>query len=431
MKIPKGIFVTILLWGFFSSNAWADQVLVWDDCLAEAKKNNPDLISAVESVNQSKASKGITASALYPQIDSSLSFSTTRSNSRNASTGVKTTSTTDAYSYGATATQLIFDGFKTVNDVNSASENIKASQQNYRFTSSDVRLTLRTAFVNLLRSQELINVVGEIVKIRRQNLELITLRYQSGLEHKGALLTAEADIAQANFELAQAKRDLVLSQRQLSAAMGRDKFYPISVKGDFTVRDAAKEKPDFDAIVLNNPSLLKAIAQKNSASYSMKSAYANFSPVLSGSGGAEKTDSSWPPRGKSWNAGLTLSMPIFEGGLRFSQVSKALAALKQAEADERSIKYSAIVSLESAWAALQDAIETVDVQFKNLEATQERSKIAEAQYSIGFISFDNWTIIEDNLVSAKTAYLNAQANVLLAEANWIQAKGETLEYAQN
>ena len=70
----------------------------------------------------------------------------------------------------------------------------------------------------------------------------------------------------------------------------------------------------------------------------------------------------------------------------------------------------------------------MDVQKLNLTATEERSKISQAQYSIGLISFDNWTIIEDNLVTAKSAYLNAESAALLAEANWIQAKGETIEY---
>ena len=65
---------------------------------------------------------------------------------------------------------------------------------------------------------------------------------------------------------------------------------------------------------------------------------------------------------------------------------------------------------------------------KVLLATLERSKIAQAQYSIGFINFDNWTIIEDNLVTAKRSYLFAQEAALLAEAKWIQAKGETIEY---
>ncbi len=61
---------------------------------------------------------------------------------------------------------------------------------------------------------------------------------------------------------------------------------------------------------------------------------------------------------------------------------------------------------------------------------EERATISEAQYSSGLISFDNWIIIEDDLVMAKKSYLEVQANALLAEANWIQAKGGTIEYAQ-
>lgn len=428
----KRIISAVLIISFLSFlplGVYAEEVLTWENCLAEAKKNNPELISAVESVNQEKAGKDITASSLYPQIDSNLGVSTTKTKTISSTTGAKTDTTLNSYSYGISGTQLLFDGFKTVNDVKSAAENVKAAQQGYRFTSSDVRFNLRTAFIDLLKAQELIHVAEEILKIRRDNLELITLRYQSGLEHKGALLTAEANVAQAKSDLAQAKRDLTLGQRQLNKEMGLKDFKQMSVKGDFTIKDTVKEKPDLELIVKNNPSLLQAAAKKNAASFSLKSAYGNFSPQLSGSVGADKTGSVWPPRNKSWNAGLSLTMPIFEGGLRTAQVSQAQSIYRQAEADERSIKDSAIVSLEQAWAALQDAVEMVEVQEKTLAANTERSNIAEVQFSTGFITFDNWIIIEDNLVTAKQSFLNAQADVLFAEAYWIQTKGETLEYA--
>ncbi|MDD5561953.1 MAG: TolC family protein [Candidatus Omnitrophica bacterium] len=406
----------------------AEETLSWQDCIKEAAKNHPDLIVAQEGIKESQASKAITTSTLFPQIDSSLSASTSKTTATSAVTGAKTSTTTDSYSYGVSGTQLIFDGFKTVNDVKSASENVKAAQQSYRFTSSEVRLNLRTAFINLLTAQELVHVAEEIVKIRRDDLELIALRYESGLENEGALLTAEADLKEANFELSEVKRDVEVAQRQLTKEMGREKFNPMSVKGEFAVKDAVKEKPDYDTIVKNNPSLLQAVAKKNAASFSIKSAYANFSPELSGNVGADKSSSTWPPRDKSWNAGLTVSMPIFEGGLRLAQVSQAKALYKQAEANERSAKDVAVYNLAQTWAQLQDTIEAVDVQYTSLNAAAKRSEIAEAQYSTGFISFDNWTIIEDNLVAAKKSYLNSQANMLFAEANWIQAKGETLEY---
>jgi outer membrane protein TolC len=411
----------------FCPAAIAEETLTWQDCVREAAKNNPDLIAAVENINQQKAAKDITASTLYPQVESSLNASTARTT--NDSGGVSKASKADSYSYGVNGTQLIFDGFKTVNDVKSASEDVKAADEAYRYTSTQVRLDLRTAFINLLNAQESVKVNEEIVKIRRSNLILITLRYQSGLEHKGALLTAEANLAQANFGLSQAKRDIELAQRELTKAMGRGEFKPMIARGDFNVNDTAKIKPDFGEIVKNNPSLLEAAAKKNSAAFGIKSAYGNFAPQLNASAAANKAGSRWSPSGDEWNLGLGVTMPIFEGGLRLAELSQAKAVYKQARENERSIKDSAIVSLEQTWVSLQDAIETVDVQYKTLIATQERAKIADMEFSTGFMTYDNWTIIQDNLVTAKSNYLGSQTNALLAEAGWIQAKGEMLEYA--
>ncbi|MBI3617885.1 MAG: TolC family protein [Candidatus Omnitrophica bacterium] len=394
--------------------------MTWPDCLAEAKKNHPDLISAAESVNQKKAAKEVSVSALFPQTGADLDISR-----------VKTGNTTaNSYSYGVSGTQLIFDGMKISSEIKAASESVAAAEQNYRFASTEIRFNLRGAFVNLLKAQELVKVTEEIVNIRRDNLALIRLRYESGLEHRGALLTAEANFANANFELAQAKRNVEFVQRQLTKELGRKEFIPLTVAGDFTVRETAVEKPDFGALVKNNPSVLNALAQKNAASFGIQSARANFFPTVSGSAGTERSGATWPPDNDQWNAGVSVSLPLFEGGLKIAQLAQARSAYKRAEADERSTCDTIVVSLERTWAALRDTLETVDVRRKFLEASEERSRIAQAQYSTGFIAFDDWIIIENTLVEAKKSCLEGQAAALLAEAAWIHAKGETLEYAR-
>lgn len=413
------LFIIILFNSVVTLPASAQETLTWSDCLAEAKKNHPDLISAVESVNQKKAAREVTGSGLFPQTSADLDISR-----------AKTSSTTaNSYSYGVSGTQLIFDGMKTSSAIKAASENVAAAEANYRFTSTEVRLNLRSAFVSLLKIQELVKVAEDIVKIRRDNLALIRLRYESGLEHRGALLTAEANFAGAGFELAQAKRGVEFIQRQLTKELGRKEFIPIAVAGDFTVRETAVEKPDFDALVKDNPSVLNALAQKNAASFGVQSARANFFPTVSGAAGTGESGSAWPPDNNRWNAGVSVSLPLFEGGLKTAQLAQARAAYKQAEADERSTRDTVVVSLERTWTALQAALETVEVRRKSLAASEERSRIAQAQYSTGFIAFDDWIIIENTLVEAKKSYLEGQANALLAEAAWIHAKGETLEYA--
>ena len=235
-------------------------------------------------------------------------------------------------------------------------------------------------------------------------------------------------MADAKYGISQNKRAVQVAQGELIKELGRKQFSPMRVQGDLRVKDAVSEKPDFELLAKKNPSWQKLLAQRRAAEFSLKSAYADYFPEITGSVGADRTGDRWSPRDSSWEMGVSLSLPLFEGGLRGAQVAQARALVKQLEENQRSAWDAAVLVLQQSWATLQDTIENVSVQQKTLMATEERSKIAQAQYSIGFINFDNWTIIEDNLVIAKRNYLNAQAEALLAEAKWIQAKGEVLEY---
>ncbi|MFA5117261.1 MAG: TolC family protein [Candidatus Omnitrophota bacterium] len=427
MSKTAGFCASIVLVFFGVLFAQSEEVLTWQDCLREAQKNHPDLISALEFVKQSQAAKAISQSGLAPQVNASIDAS--RAMTTTSASSGKAKKTANSFQYGASASQLLFDGAKTKNEVSSAGEDILAAQYSYSFISSEVRLRLRTAFIDLLKAQELLNLTREIYSIRRSNLELITLRYESGMEHKGALLTAQANLAQSEFEITQNKRALFVAQSQLNKEIGRGGFSPLKVSADFNVRDTVSQKPDLQALAKKHPSLGKSIAQKNSASFSIKAAQAEYLPQLSLQAAANRTGARFLPQNDQLNAGLSLSFPLFEGGLRSAQVARAKAVYNQAEADERSTKDNIIVGLQQSWAALQDSLETVAVQKKFLLAVEERSLIAEAQYSLGLIQFDTWTIIEDDLVSRKKVFLNAQVNALLAEADWVQAKGEILEYA--
>jgi outer membrane protein TolC len=424
----KSFLLIVLFLCIVCAQAYAEETLTWQDCIKEAQKNHPDLISAKENIQESEATKSITASGLFPQLDSSASVSTAKTTA--TTSGARSTKSANTYSYGVSGTQLLFDGSKTRDNVRAASENVKAAQYTYQFTSSEVRLRLRSAFIGVLKAQGLLAITEEIRTIRKDNLDLIALRYESGMEHKGAFLTAQANLHQAEFEITQAERSLELAQRQLIKEMGRTSFSPMRVQGDFAITESLLKKPDFEALAAANPSVQKLIAQKNAAYFDVKAAQADFLPTVSAQAGASRTNTFWPPRDNQLSAGLTVSFPLFEGGSRFVETKKAKAVLKQAAADERSTRDAAVVALVEAWMALKNAVESVQVDNEFLDAAIERARIAEAQYSLGLIQFDNWTIIEDDLVKTKKTLLDAQANALLAQAEWVQAKGETLEHAE-
>lgn len=408
----------ILLTLFCTIKVISAQTLTWEECVQKAQKNNPDLISAGEKLKQAKSAKTITQSNLFPQISGSANGQKSK---------VENFNSQSSYSYGLNGRQLLFDGAKTVWNTAVANENIKNAQYNYAVTSSNVKLRLRLAFVNLLKAQELINITEDIAVRRQQNLDLITLRYQAGREHKGSLMTAQAGLAQAEFEVFQAKRNLQLAQRQLVKAIGLPAYAPILVSGTFGITGVVEAEPNFENLAATNPLLQSLIVQREAARYGLSSAQSDYLPQVFAAGSVNRSADTWPPDQKQWSLGLNLSLPIFSGGSQVAGVARARSAYDQSKADERSGRDGVILTLVQTWTDFRDAEEQVAVQEKFLAAAQERSKIAESQYSIGLITFDNWIIIEDDLINTKKKYLNTQANALTAEANWRQAKGETLD----
>lgn len=390
----------------------------WQDCVEEANKNHPDIVSAREGINQSKASEDTSASALLPQIGIDVGVTPFGDSSSGPS---------EHYSYGLSGSQLLYDGSKAENQVNEARQNSASSQFSYLVTSSSVRLRLRNAFVDLQKEQELLMITSDIAVRRRDSLELIRLRYEAGREHKGALLTAEANLAQAEADVLQARRSIDLAQGRLNKELGRTQFVPVQLEGNFEVSNTQPEQPDFGQLAVTTPFLLELTARKEAAAYSVLSAKADYFPKVFAKADVGRSESNWPPGNTSWSAGVTVFLPLFDGGNRRASVKQSESILAQALADERSGRDSVILTLHESWVRLQDAMANVDVQRKFLESAVARARISEARYSNGLISFDDWIIIEDTLVRAKKNFLEAQFNALIAEAGWVQAKGGTLD----
>ncbi|MDD5634347.1 MAG: TolC family protein [Candidatus Omnitrophica bacterium] len=437
MRYVKFLAVISIFLCFTASNVRAEEVLTWMECVKQAKTNHPDLVAAVEKVKQAKATKEVTRSAAMPDINGDASEITSKNasisgagSSLQNSSGGSSKDANTTYTYGASIQQLLFDGFKTSYDLSADERKIIATKYNYDVVSSNVRLRLRTAFANLLGAQEYLRVTEEIEARRKQSLELVRLKYEAGREHRGSLLTSEADLAQAKFDVDQAKRSIYLAERQLTKEMGSAVFIPAVAKGELKVKEAEREQPDFEKLTETTPFLQQLIAQKEAARFGVRSAKAQFFPQIYFNGDVGNTNVNSFPDKNEWSAGTTLTLPIFDGGYTVATVSKAKATLGQAEADERSGRDSVVLTLSDTWIKLQDAVDKVEVQRKFMEAAKERARISDAEYSIGLSIYDNWIIIENNLVSAEKALVTAERDAMIAEANWIQAKGGTLDYDQ-
>jgi outer membrane protein TolC len=421
----------------------ADEKLTWKECVSITIEKNPDLKSSSELIIQSKAKVGTAVSGYLPQVSANLGASVNRQSAQDQSGSKTVTSVnqllmqeaekkkwndTYAYSYGISGKQMIFDGLKTVFDIKSAQSLVDQSKYQHLVTSSKVRLGLRTAYVQLMKSQESIDLLRQIAGRWKKNLDLVTMRYRAGREHRGSVLNAEATLAQARLELQQAESGLRIAQLGLIRQMGIPVFMPVTAGETLAGNKPVADRPDFAALLKKHPLVLQASRQRESAEYAQKSRIAAFSPVISATGSAGKTDSRFPAERTSLSAGLDVTVPLFTGGSNYFNYRAAESQSRKLAADEQVAREQVMLDLESKWNDWQNSIGQSAVRRKFVEAAEERSRIAESQYSIGLILFDNWIIIENDLAQARKNYLDAIAAELVAEAAWIQAQGETLSY---
>jgi outer membrane protein TolC len=417
----KLLLVMLLLTVVAASPIHAAEILNWQQCLREAREAHPDLYSALALVQQAESDKRITAGACLPRISAGAS-------SAESGSTAKGSGSSSRFSYSLLGEQLLFDGHKTSNLIASNQESINAARENYKAVSSDVRFILRSAFTELLKAQDLQALAREIAARRRNNVRLINLRYQGGREHIGSFRQAEADLASADFEVAQAERGLLLAQAKLASAIGRNQHNALRVEGMFRATEPGTVKPDIALLAKQHPFFQELDAQSKAARYDLDASRSAFAPqlYLTSSVGRSAVDR-LPLNAVDWNGGVSVSVPIYEGGTGRARVSRAMAVLSQQNANQKSGYLQLYDTLEESWKGFQDARQLVVVRKKFLDAAVDRSTISNAQYSNGLVSFNEWVIIENNLVSAKKEYLNAGANLLIAEAQWIHAKGGGLE----
>ena len=83
-----------------------------------------------------------------------------------------------------------------------------------------------------------------------------------------------------------------------------------------------------------------------------------------------------------------------------------------------------LIKLKQAHAAFIEAHQKMEVDRAFSEATLAREKIARAKYNNGLLTFDNWDIIENDLINRQKASLQSQRDRVIAEAAWEQAQGK-------
>jgi outer membrane protein len=404
-------------------------VLHLDEAVRIGLERQPNVLSAKA---QTEAATGrieqarsgylpqVTGTAIAQRVHGSASVRTTQ-NALPTTVG-SSGQTYNVFSFGVSASQLIWDFGQTIDRTRAASAQRDAQESNERTTRFEAALQIRQAFFQAHAQRALVRVGQESVQNMERHLEQIKGFVQQGIRPEIDLLQAKTDLANARVTLINAQNGYETGKAQLNQVMGiaRGTDYDVADEG---IAPIPGEDGPVDALVkqalASRPELVSLQKQTKAAELTVSSIQGAYGPTLSGIGGVSEAGQSLDRLGLNWNIGLNLTWPIFQGGLTRGEVREARANVNVAQAQLTQAELGVRFQVEQARLSLRSAKATIEAARDARENARERLRLAEGRYESGVGS-----IIE--LDDAAVAALAAGAQLVQAEYNLASARAALL-----
>ena len=377
----------------------------WAQALQAARDSNLELQIAREKITQQENNLQSLRGALLPQLEASIALNAGANASGDDNLFEQDPRLTESLKLAAR--QQVWNA-QTAPKIKQGELALETEKLNYEIQEINLRLQLRQEFCELLRTQQSLELAQSAVERRRQQYELVELRYSGGLEHRGSLLTAKANLTKAEFSAKQLQRKLERNKQQLAQTIGLPATHSVEIAGELTLNTDLNQTPDVEKLLETSPVLQAVVYRLENAEYNTAIAKAAFLPSVyldlakSWSQAQVKGENTSSDEA-SWSLGGSLSFDLFDSDKKRLSVQNAESNETIQKLELQNSRRTTALTLARAWDNLLDSSDSISAAQEQLQATTERSTIAAEQYANGLISFDNWIIIEDALISAQQA----------------------------
>ena len=289
-----------------------------------------------------------------------------------------------------------------------ASANLTAAQAEAETALLDVAYSVRTAYWQVLLDQALVQVQEANVTEQTERLRVDEVEEQNGKIPRYYVLRGRADLADAQQELTNARRDTDVALLRLQQLMGVEPGAPLTLS-DALVYTSAAVPPAADLVAeaqSMRPEMLAALARLDSARRQVALARASYSwqveATAMGDAFANKSSTD-----AGYSVGVVASVPLATGGARSAEVAEAQAMLRKADTDRAALALEISQGVRSALLDLAAA----DQNVKTAEAAQAA---AEEDYRVALLRYRSGKAINLEPISALTALVRAQTRVVQA-----------------
>lgn len=289
--------------------------------------------------------------------------------------------------------------------VAAAQEQVLATRASLVNVEQQVLLAAVSAYVDVQLQQEIVALRQSNVRVITQEMRAAKDRFDVGEVTQTDVSLAEAALAASNANLAAAQGQLMVARERYKAVTGH---YP----GNLARRPAPPALPKSleaakSVAERGHPVILQGQHQVAAANLGVQIAAKAFGPVLSGSLDVTKdTENGYASLG----TGLQLSQTVYSGGKNAASYRRAMAGKDQANAGLLQAVVEVTESVGQAWAGLAVAHASIEAGRQQVDASQKAFDGVREEAKLGARTTLDVLNAEQDLLSARAARLEAEAN---------------------
>jgi outer membrane protein len=407
------------------------------DCIDKALTNQPSIRAAQQSVRAAEGRETQAVSPYYPQVTASTGYS--ESYQLGVALGLPVSGgignvVTKSYNTSLSLNQVLYDFGKTGNALDAARWGIRSSERDLDRTIQDVVLNVKQAYYGLLAAKKLVEVAQKTIEQTDGHLKQAQAFFRAGSKPRFDVTRAEVEANNAKLGMINAKNSVRIRTIVLNNAMGIDPGLSTEIVDELpsVPAIATLEQAQSDSLK-NRPEMLKAEADIEAAKARVSAEESNYFPTISASGaynwqsGAQEFAGNKFDLQNNWNAGVMLTVPLFQGGLTRGRVSEARANLIAIEVQRDSMRQSILLEVNQSYADMESAKVRIEVMDSTLQKARENLDLAEGRYQAGVGPYIEVTDAQLSAVNAETDRIQALYDYHLAIARLLKSMGRGTE----
>jgi NodT family efflux transporter outer membrane factor (OMF) lipoprotein len=371
-----------------------DQLNALQKQLAETNQN----IAAAEArYRQARAAAQAARAGFFPDL--TLGVSATRGRS---ATNQSSTSTSPLNNSGSVVSQktVSLDANWEIDVWGRIRREVEAGDANAKASAADYAGALLSAQAELAQNYFLLRItdaqkalLDRTVTDYEKSLQLTQNRYNVGVASRADVAQAQAQLKAAQAQAVDIEIDRAQLEHAIAILLGK-------APADLTISvDAFSPAPPQIPLQLpselleRRPDISAAELRVVAANAQIGVARAAYFPqlTLSATGGYRSTSFSdiFNMPNRFWSIGPSLSLPLFDAGLRAAQNREAIAAYDETVANYRQAVLTSLQEVEDNLVALERLDQEVKFQQDAVAASRQALQLVNNQYKAGTVGFLN------------------------------------------